>query len=641
MRTIRRLYLYLVAFLSLEGVLWGLISLAREALDATTTLGGGAERLATALALLLVGVPVFGVHWGMAQGLARREEEERASSTRALFLYGVLIATLIPCVQNFLALCTRALLTLTNLPTTLAWIGRHQTWSDNGIALVMNALAAVYFWLVLRADWQILGWRPVFADVRRLYRYVWMLYGLILLLIGVHQLLYFVLRGQEDTLAYHTIAGGWVNGLALTVIGTAVWLSFWLTIQHSLTEEAERQSLLRLALLYLLSLVGVGAVLTSGAIVVYWILRVLLGETMPLTAFLENVAKPLATAIAIGGLWGYYATALTRALQEVPDAPQRAAMRRFYLYLLAGAGLTATVVGLNLLLRFITYMVWAEVRGGTGAVRSDLAASLATLLAALPLWWFAWRPMQREASRSGEAGDHARRSVLRKAYLYLALFAGVVGGMVSAGRMLYHLLLTMLGEPPAGLTLLLLDDFRLLALFILLAVYHGLALREDNRLAAVALAEKHAAFPVLVLDPEDGFAQTMAAAIRGQAPVLPVTFLPVSRDVAVESSPRAVVLPADVAFTLPSVWREWLENFDGYRLLVPRKREKWVWSGAPADEVTLRQAALTLRHLAEGRPLRPAGVPSTWLIALSILGGLFLLQILVGLLMMAIGAILD
>ncbi len=641
MRTIRRLYLYLVAFLSLEVVLWGLIGLARESLDATATLGGGAERLATALALLLVGVPVFGVHWGVAQGLTRREEEERASSTRALFLYGSLVATLIPCVQNLLALFTRALLTLTGLPVTLAWIGRQQSWSDNFIALAMNMLAAVYFWTVLRADWKILGWRPVFADVRRLYRYVWMLYGLILLLIGVQQLLYFVLAGQADVLTYRALLGGWVNGLALAVVGTAVWLGFWLTIQHSITEEAERQSLLRLALLYLLSLVGVGAVLTSGAIVVYWILRVWLGESMTFVALLNAIAKPLATAITLGGLWGYYWTVLARTLREVPDAPQRAAMRRLYFYILAVAGLAATVFGLNLLLRFLTHMFWLEIGGAIGAVRNDLATSLATLLAALPLWWLTWWPMQREAWRAGEAGDHARRSVIRKAYLYLALFAGVVGGMVSAGRTLYHLLLTVLGEPPAGLTLLLLEDLRLVLLFVLLAVYHALVLRDDGRRAAVALAEKHAAFPVLVLDPEDGFAQAMLAAIRDQAPALAATLAPVSRKIAVESAPRAVVLPADTAFTLPSAWRQWLEEFDGYRLLVPRRQGKWVWSSAPSDAMTMRQTALTLRHLAEGRPLRPAGIPSAWLIALSILGGVFLLQILFGLLMMGMSMIVD
>lgn len=642
MRTVRRLYLYLVAFLSLETVLWGLIGLAREALDATT-LGGGVQRLATALALLFVGVPVFGIHWNLAQNLARREEEERSASTRALFLYGILLATLIPCVQNLLALFTRALLYLVDLPASIAWIGGRQTWGDNLIALLLNALTAGCFWLILRADWSRLTQVQSFADVRRLYRYVWLFYGLLLLILGVQQSLRSVLLMiRVDALTYAATIGGGVNGLALTVAGAGLWFYLWLTIQRSLSDEAERQSLLRLAVLYLLSLAGVSSVLTAGAMVTYWSLRVLLGESLTFVDWLETVATPISVGVALGGVWGYYGHVLARTLKEVADAPQRAAMRRLYFYILAAAGLTASFLGINLLLRFTLDSLWLEVGGVESALRSDLAAALAMLLVSLPLWLSSWRPMQREAAEPGESGDHARRSVLRKAYLYLALFAGVVGGMVTAGSLIYLLLLVVLGQPPADLTARLLDNLRLLALFVLLGSYHALTLRRDGRLAEAALVEKRAAFPVLILDPEDGFAQRLTAAIREQAPGIPVLLAPLLRKTAPEREPRAVVLPVDAALALPSAWRKWLEGFPGYRLLVPRAHGGWVWSsGALTDDVTIRRTAQTLRHLAEGRPLRPFGVPSAWLIGLSILGALFLVQILFGILMAGVGMLLN
>ena len=44
MKTVRRLYFYSVALISLEVVLWGLINLLRSIID--QTVGGGAEALA-------------------------------------------------------------------------------------------------------------------------------------------------------------------------------------------------------------------------------------------------------------------------------------------------------------------------------------------------------------------------------------------------------------------------------------------------------------------------------------------------------------------------------------------------------------------------------------------------------------------
>src|SRR5262245_27003602 len=88
MKTVRRLYVYLVTLISLEVVLWGLISLLRSIVD--ETVGGGAEVLAQALALILVGVPIFLVHWLWAQNTSKRDDEEKTAGLRALFFYSVL-----------------------------------------------------------------------------------------------------------------------------------------------------------------------------------------------------------------------------------------------------------------------------------------------------------------------------------------------------------------------------------------------------------------------------------------------------------------------------------------------------------------------------------------------------------------------
>ncbi|MFH1909079.1 MAG: DUF5671 domain-containing protein [Chloroflexota bacterium] len=626
MRTVRRLYFYAVAFISLEVVLWGLIGLLRTtfSLDA---IGGGAERLAQALAFILVGVPVFGLHWWVSQRGARADMDERASGLRAVFLYAALLATLIPIVQNFLALLNRFLLEAFGMSSYQAMFGGSQTWTDNLIAALMNGLAAAYFIVVLRADWKEITPKETFADIRRIYRYVWVIYTLVMLIAGVQQLLRFVLEIPPSAFGPLTRAA-FVNGLTLLLLGAPLWFFAWKTVQDSLAEQSERESLLRLGILYLLALSGVITVLTSSGIVFDVFLRRILGEAMTLPELFQQVGGPLSIGIPLAGVWAYYGHWLNRSMAEIPDAPRRAGIRRLYYYILSAIGLGATFIGLGILLSFVvdTFLgdvLWAE------TLRPRLAGSLATLFAGLPLWLLTWRPMQAEALAAGDTGDHARRSIIRKSYLYLVLFASVIGGMAMAGILFYTLLNQLLGGFSPQFLQDLLKALEFLVLFALMGGYHGYSLRRDGRMAAHALSARHALFHTLIFDSGDGtFAQTVLTAIQKQTPRLPAAAQSISQPIAEEAlaTVKAVILPADLALDPPEALRLWLRDFNGSRLIVPRAAHGWVWvGGAPAD---VNQAALALRQLAEGQEVRQRPPASGWMVAVYIIAALFGLQIL-------------
>src|SRR5512138_1701083 len=152
MKSIRRLYFYLVAFISIEVVLWGLVGLLRSVVDRTVV--GGADALARALALILVGVPIFLIHWLWVQRAAAQDEEEKTATLRAVFLYVILLATLIPVVQNLLSFIDRSLVQGAGLGAGRAFSAfRNQTLADNLIAIVMNGIVAAYFWNLLRGEW--------------------------------------------------------------------------------------------------------------------------------------------------------------------------------------------------------------------------------------------------------------------------------------------------------------------------------------------------------------------------------------------------------------------------------------------------------------------------------------------------------
>lgn len=629
MRTVRRLYFYATAFVSLEVVLWGLVGLARSFFCGRgNAVCGTAAILAQGLALILVGLPVFGFHWWMAERFARRDGEERASGVRAVFLYGVLLGTLIPIVQSALSLLDRLALQAVGLSASQAIIGPNQSWSDNLIAIVMNAIVAAYFITVLRTDWQVIAPKESFIDVRRIYRHVWLIYSLVYVVAAVQQLLRFILNALPGGLSFQYRASG-AHGIILALIGLPLWYFAWKTLQTALADQVERASLLRLGVLYLLALAGVVTVLTSGGVLIDVILRAVFGEAMTTPVFIQRLAGPISIGIPMAGVWAYYGGWLGRAMAESAEAPRRAGMRRLYIYILSAIGLGATFTGLALVLAFVVdaavgKIVWADV------LRPRLAASLATLSVGLPLWWLAWRPMQAEALARGDSGDHARRSIIRKVYLYLALFVSVVGGMIAAASLLNLLLRSLFGSSVDNLLQQVLKDLEYLFLFIGMGVYHGFVLGRDGKLASEALAEKHAAFPVLVFDSRDGtFGQAILTALHKQAPRLPAVLQPVNQPLAQESSPKAVLLPADLVLNPPESLRNWLNEYKGSRLVVPQPAPGWLWTAGirplPAAAI---QAAQAVRQMAEGQAVhQQAGTPG-WMIAVYIFAGLAGLEIL-------------
>ncbi|MGQ9833149.1 MAG: DUF5671 domain-containing protein [Candidatus Villigracilaceae bacterium] len=637
MRTIRRLYFYAVAFISLEVVLWGLINLAR-ATFVTDTVFDPAEQLAQALSLVLVGIPVFILHWVTAQRSARQEEDEHASAVRAVFLYGTLLATLLPIVQNVWALLNRLLLQAFGLSTALALLGENQSSADNLIAILMNGIIAAYFITVTQNDWKSVKTPHMLTDVRRLYRYLWAIYALGLLITGVYQVLRFIfyVPGEEIRTSGHMLA----NGLALLLISLPLWIWTWNIVQTSLKEKAESSSSLRLGILYLLSLGGAGIVLVSSGFILNVVLNLTLGKGLSFGELINEISNPISLGIPFAGVWAYYGSQFRQTLEGL-DEMQRAGVRRLYFYVLALIGLLATFIGLSMLLSFILDLglerqIWSQ------SLHSNLAAALATLLTGLPLWFLTWRPMQHEALSPGERGDHARRSIVRKAYLYLVLFVAVVGGMVTAGAAVYLALNALLGESRLDLLGDFSDATQWFVLFMGLLAYHLYTLRHDGAQSGRGLSLKHSQFPVLIFDPGDGtFGADMQTALYKQSARLPVQVQLLGEGVPQEAVFRAVIVPANLALNPPEALRLWLRNFNGSRLIVPIETPGWMWvCAAGRSRQVIEQTAVAVRQLAEGSEARGEGV-SGWMILIYVLAGLATLPIILFLLGLFFSAIAD
>jgi hypothetical protein len=628
MRTIRRFYFYLVAFISLEVVVWGAISLARTLFENLP--GVNTNQLATGLSLVLVGVPIFLLHWLVAQHDAQKDEEEHASRLRAVFLYAARLATLIPVVQNVLAMISRPLLSLVGISTTQALIGAGQSVWDNLAAIVINLVAWYYFERVLRADWQAGMPGSLLAEVRRLYRFIWVLYSLVYAISGVLQILRYIFYSVQTI---NRVEVGWLgNGLAWVLVGVPLWVYTWQSVQRLLDLPGERPSTLRLSVLYLLALAGVVVTLSSVGVVLAYVLRWTFGETQTLVDFLSAHNIALSTGITFAILWSYYGRVLHTEIGQEPDQMRQAGLRRLYAYILALAGNGVTFFGAWWLLSVLVDLLFGSV-AGPQLLRTRVSTGLAALLVGLPVWLNYWPRMQAEAALLTDQGDHARRSVVRKIYLYLALFLTVVGGMASAGALFFLVLNTVLGNPSPDFWLTFFQRLQTLLIVVVWLLYHLAALRQDARFAQRALSDRQANYPVVIFDNETGaFAAELAPILQRQMPRLPVAIhlvglAPLNDDL---SPARLVVLPLDLATRPPEALRLWLQGFTGKRILVPVPVDNWVWLGAPAR--TLRDlaqvTAQAVRQVAEGQPVKPPTPNSPWVIAGYILAGLFGLQIL-------------
>jgi hypothetical protein len=631
MKSIRRLYFYLVAFISIEVVLWGLVGLLRSVVD--ETISGRADALAQALALILVGVPIFLIHWLWVQRAVERDEEERTATLRAVFFYAILLATLIPVAQNLLSFIDRALIQGAGLGVGRAFSAfREQTLADNLIAIVMNGIVAGYFWNLLRGEWATLPDKENFKEVRRLYRYIWMLYSLLMTVFGAQQILRFLFYIPGDVLGEmgREVV---VNGVALLVVGTPIWVYSWRLIQDSLDDPAERGSILRLGILYLLALGGVITVITTAALVVNAILTWLFGADWTLQDFLQRIGGPISIGVPLGLVWAYYGYWLNRHIEAAGDQVRQSSLKRLYNYVLAFIGLVVSFVGVATLFSFIIDMVTGSGILMSDSTRGSLATSISSLIVGLPLWLVTWRPMQAEAMAQGEMGDHARRSVIRKTYLYLVLFGSVIGGMATAVGLVYQLIRPVLtGDPGSNFVSDILNLLQLLFLFGVVLMYHLNVLRQDGAYTADSLAEKQSGYSVLVVDSGDGFVESVRAALLKLGSKVQVTVANADGDERPEGSFHAILLNGSLAVDAP----DWIRSFRGRKIVVQNEAKDIVWTDDAA------QAAQSIQQLSEGQEVRREKTGrSVRSIVVYVFAALFLLELLFVLLSFGISLVVG
>jgi len=629
MRTIRRLYFYLLTFISLEVVLWSVITLARTVFDAAS-LNNIGDQIAGGLAFLIVGLPMFLFHWIFVQRDSARDTEERSSLLREIFLYGTYLATLIPIAQNVIALANRVLLGWMTIDNNFAFLGSEQTTADNLIAIIMMGVAFYYFHSVLKNEWAANIEGNNLPGTRRLFRYIWMLYSLVLLVFSMVFILEFIFltpvgfgNPSRELLA---------NGLSILVVAAPLWVYNWQIIQRSLTDREEYVSTFRLVVLYLLTLGGIITTLFSAG----WVLATVLNNAlstspMDFTGLFNKLSSTLALAIPMGAIWAYFGRAWKDTTDQTADPLRKAALKRFYFYVLALLGNISVFFAIQLLLGVVIDITTGE-STGLASFSDSISSSLSMLIIGLPVWLLNWPIMQSEAASQDEAGDHARRSIIRKSYLYLVVFSLVVGLMASAGMLLYNLISTITVENPGNPFIDFLHDSKTLGVIVIWLVYHFLALRNDGKAAQAALADQHAAFTVGIIgSPNLIDVKSIRDNLQRTAPKIPLVEIDIEM-VSKENLSRynALVFSSGLLHTNPEFFHRVQNDFSGHRLVVTEPVKGWIWQGLIQRNRldSAKETARLLRMMAEKQEIDTFRTSGGLTVAAYILAALFGTQIL-------------
>ncbi|MCC6313095.1 MAG: hypothetical protein IT337_03715 [Thermomicrobiales bacterium] len=546
MPSVRRLYLYVIAFIAFGSLLFGLANLIRLLLEAAT--GGVGEylfitgedllRRQTALfvATVVVALPIWLLHWIPAERSARQsgpagDAERLARSRRIALALALGCYALLPTATALWRLLAGL------LGRTLGARAPAALPGPIGTLLICGA-AALLIWRTGERD---LARTPALAardGWRRFVVFAAVAAGVALTGFGLTALaglLVDLLAGRGETLLAADLPHWWAGPMAANVASLLTGAALWVVCGGGMTRlaagttpraVAERRSTVRriawLAVLLgaiLATLIDLARALEQGV-------RLLLGGADHLggpDGIGARAAEALLAALVAGVIWWAAARRLTadvRLIAETGADPSTLGdLRRTPRYVTALAALAVLTGGAVMLVNRLAD--WLVGRGqpllsATPGAGRWVAPALATLLVGVAVWAPVWRDIQQAAA----ADPAARRSPVRRAALALATGVGaliLLGSLSVALSAIVGALLGTNDDPARRLAgtagWLLGGGF--------LAAYHGALYRADAALPAPpvgAAAELPAALRLTLALPPGADPDAALAALRAALP---------------------------------------------------------------------------------------------------------------------------
>lgn len=635
MSNIRNWYVYLTTAISLHGFTWALIVMLRN-LVASGPISTDLEFLAFQIAVIIIGVPIFVIHWLWAQRLATASKEEQLSPLRRFYLYATLAAVLTPVLANTFDLFAYRLDGFQG-SDLLHYL----------VTVIPLGVLFYYHQSVLEADTRDATPSGLNASIRRVYNFGFSAAGLWMVTAAIINLLYWLFL---HTPTASIVSPGFSNEISPEVtrllLGTSIWVFFWRWVQAAFVgpRADEKQSVLRKGYLYLVVFItSLSAVGAASSILAGYFRRVLKVSSSGVG---EGPELGYAIIISMGIMWAYHAYVLKGDAAAAPDSLRGASVRNIYLYLVAGVGLAAFLSGL-----VGNVMVLIDNLTTSGAfgsfAKEQVSWATSAIIAGLPVWILPWRAVQLEALKDDNAlAASNRRSTVRKAYLYFYLFLAVMSVLGGLIAIVYQILLLLLGER-SGVGLV--NDLAQAFSFTLIGAgvlgYHGKVLRSDGSLDAKEQAQRLQDFNVVLIDKGDGqFGLAMKQALSAQFPHLNLTPIGLTQSAAeaLEMTAKKKDIPKNIA-SADLIVGPWDISVDdgsasaitkavisspAVKVLAPLRTEGWKWAGVDAwnTEDLVEQTTKAVKQVLEGEEVKFARSLGLGAIAIIVIGVLCLLS---------------
>jgi hypothetical protein len=639
MLTVRRIYLYAVSAVSLVAVTWAVISLMRLILDGGVG-QGQITGLAWALAVVIVGLPIFLFHWLLAQRLAAGSVEERQSPVRHAFFYVIMAAAATPFFSNVYRLLDNFLLTLLD-GVRLGYYPYNLTAADHLAALIVWGVVWVFVWRFLQTEMSETPAQIVNRGIRRVYLLVFSLAGLVIVSWGAFGLLQTIMEMLAGD-AWRTPVA---NHTAQLLVGTAIWIGHWLVLQRSFWygQPDEERSVLRKVYLYVAVFVFSVVALSGGTLLLKRLIELALGALPSSEPLLSQLSTVVPMVIVGGVMWAYHWSVVREDAAQAPDSPRQATVRRIYAYLVATVGLVVTLTGIGGLLTVLVDILTDPPVVGLAAFRESLASFLAMTVVGTPVWWLPWRARQQRAFLSpGEGGPQdvgsaERRSLVRKIYLYLFAFVAALVVFGSVGWFVFQLLSALLGaDLPRDFMTQVLDAFVIAVLAGMVWMYHWWAIRQDSQMAEQEDVRQQARITVVVIDGEDGrLGQAVITKLHHDLPNLQLKPLgltpPATAAMNAEPFSAEILSQADYVIgpwhllTQPEI-EVAVTASPATKFVIPVSGDSWVWTGVQpqSSEAHAEQVSRGLRQAIDGDKITFGSAPDlTTLVVVAAAGLLF------------------
>jgi hypothetical protein len=468
---VQRAYFYVVMLVAIHMIVLGVANLLRVGAEIALGAPSGGftglpfvfadlnrprdqyrEQASLAIALLLVAVPAWYLHYRAADAAARRSAIERGSALRSAYVQIVIFVTALLMFGYGQRVLRLALVAWVNGPGAQSffneadWVAR----AAGAFAMVVAAAGALVFHVrMASADRGSVPLSSRAAEIGHLARYALAVIGLAFFTFSFASLLSTLWqqrlfpfpepsfppgiipanvppRPTQDQILVFTVA----NALPAIVCGVALWAAAWFRAERAVRAGPSAPPITRRILVYVVIAVSALAVLFSLTSAIALVLARVLGDRTTD----ENVGRELGSsvpfAVVFAVVWWYHRGVVEGDAARETEAGRAAGTRRAYYYLIAAIGIAMAAIG-------AAGAIGAIGSGWLGLMNHDAretATWIALVLVGGPAWAFHWRAQQRRID------DDERRSLQRRVYLYLAILGSVAAVLVFGSALLFNLL---------------------------------------------------------------------------------------------------------------------------------------------------------------------------------------------------------